>query len=235
MVYTQSTHLEFHPPHNKDLQILLQLRHGSRIHQRPVRDYNIIGRQVIIAADIHGFSLQTDHNGNLVFYNFLKGGSVLAYVNTAIAGINFCEETFNVKVSFEFFAADDDGLENDIKIGLYFNDKLYNAEFIYVYDMAQEMTTYFLAYTDDAEAHPLWVDILEPEVIDLSMFGFSNDYKSQFGPLSDSLSVDGLPLGANYTPFSGDVVTLCLWALVPMLALIACLGVLMLLSKKKKS
>lgn len=181
-----------------------------------------------------GFSLQTSSSGQLVFYNYLKGGSTLAFFDSAIAGVKFFEETFNVKVSFEFFEADGDGKKDDIKIGIYFNDALYNAEFLYVYDLAPEMTTYFLAYTDDAEAHPLWLDQLEPKVIDLSMFGFSEDYKSQFGPTSDKLTVDGVPLGSNYTPFSGDVVTFCFWALIPLLAMIATLAVLLALAKKKK-
>ena len=181
-----------------------------------------------------GFSLQTSSSGQLVFYNYLKGGSTLAFFDPAIAGVKFFEETFNVKVSFEFFEADGDGKKDDIKIGIYFNDALYNAEFLYVYDLAPEMTTYFLAYTDDAEAHPLWLDQLEPKVIDLSMFGFSEDYKSQFGPTSDKLTVDGVPLGSNYTPFSGDVVTFCFWALIPLLAMIATLAVLLALAKKKK-
>ena len=181
-----------------------------------------------------GFSLQTDVSGNLVLYNYLHGGSTLAFFDPAVAGVNFFEETFNLKMSFEFVDADGNGQKDDIKIGVYFNDALYNAEFIYVYDLAPEMTTYFLAYTDDAVAHPLWVDILQPEVVDLSMFGFSDNYKSQFGLTADQLKVNGVPLGSNYTPFSGDVATFCFWALIPMLALLGVLSVTILLSKKKQ-
>ncbi|MBQ1210753.1 MAG: hypothetical protein IIX68_02985 [Clostridia bacterium] len=43
-----------------------------------------------------------------------------------------------------------------------------------------------------------------------------------------------VPLGSNYTPFSGDVATFCFWALIPMLALLGVLSVTVLLSKKKQ-
>ena len=73
-----------------------------------------------------------------------------------VAGFDFFEKAFNLKMSFEYVDSDKDGREDDVRIGVYFNDVLYNNELVVARDY--KMTNYLLAFTDDGEAHPLEIN-----------------------------------------------------------------------------
>ena len=99
-----------------------------------------------------GISVQSNDSGNLHLIDTRSGATVATYTKK-VAGVNFYEAPFNLKVSFEYVDSDNDSANDDVKVGVYFNNELYHNDYTYFRDFA--MTKWLLAYTDDGKAHPL--------------------------------------------------------------------------------
>ena len=54
------------------------------------------------------------------------------YFNSDVAGVPLIGEELDLKLSIEFVDADKDKKEDDVKLGVWFADKLYNNEYIYL-------------------------------------------------------------------------------------------------------
>ncbi|MDD6478813.1 MAG: dockerin type I domain-containing protein [Oscillospiraceae bacterium] len=73
-------------------------------------------------------------NGNLYLRdlsNTLFNGEIET-LSCEIAGVNFSEEFFRFQISIEPYAYHSDGVVNDIKVGIYFNYKLYDDKYFYL-------------------------------------------------------------------------------------------------------
>lgn len=51
-----------------------------------------------------------------------------------VAGVNLIGEELEMKVSIQFFDHGEDGSKNDLKLGFWFNGRLYNNEYVYIDD-----------------------------------------------------------------------------------------------------
>lgn len=58
------------------------------------------------------------------------------YFYSDVAGVPLVGQEIDLKVSIQYVDNDGDGVENDVKVGMWFNDKLYNNEYIYLKDYA---------------------------------------------------------------------------------------------------
>ena len=67
-----------------------------------------------------------------------------AALTSNVADVKFVGEKYNLKLSAEIIAADADGVANDIRIGIWFNDVLYNQEFFVASNIGT--STYFGNY-----------------------------------------------------------------------------------------
>ncbi len=99
-----------------------------------------------------GIGFETRSNGTIVLHNWKLDLNLQTYTKD-IVGFDFYKEAFNLKVSFEYIDADEDGDKDDVQIGVFFNDVLYNNRFVVAKNY--KMTNYLLAYTDDSALHPL--------------------------------------------------------------------------------
>ena len=103
-----------------------------------------------------GLSIQTRMDGSMALID-CKDNRLLMSFQTNTAGVNFYEKKFNLKVSFEYVDSDSDGEKDDLKLGVYFNNRLYDNEYVVVKDRVADMTKWLLIYTDDIVAHPLTI------------------------------------------------------------------------------
>ena len=132
-----------------------------------------------------GLSIQTRMDGSMALID-CKDNRLLMSFQTNTAGVNFYEKKFNLKVSFEYIDSDSDGAKDDLKLGVYFNDRLYDNEYVVIKDRVADMTKWLLIYTDDIVAHPLTVrlpgekdpDPIQPDeelkIITFSSFGIED-------------------------------------------------------------
>lgn len=98
-----------------------------------------------------GLRFVLSDSGQLIFQNFLTEGSVYindtgypAYgadafrFNPQIAlgesATSFCNVSFDLAITSEFVAYDSGEEANDLKLGVWFNDKLYSGEYLYIKD-----------------------------------------------------------------------------------------------------
>ena len=114
-----------------------------------------------------GLSIQTRADGSLAFIDCVDN-RLLSSFQSQTAGVNFYEKKFNLKVTFEYIDSDNDGIKDDLRLGVYFNNRLYDNEYVTLKDRVSSMTKWLLVYTDDPQAHPLTIRLpgeKEPEPI----------------------------------------------------------------------
>lgn len=56
------------------------------------------------------------------------------YFYSDVAGVPLVGKEIDLKVSIQYVDNDGDGVENDVKLGMWFNDKLYDNQYIYLKD-----------------------------------------------------------------------------------------------------
>lgn len=117
--------------------------------------YNAEGSRMHFGAkdgtrwDYSGLSFRLD-GGRLIIGNELAGGSgnvltnmpeTLVALDSQIAGVGdtFENVEFLLQISTEFVDNDGDGVKNDIKLGVYINGNLYDNQYYYIKDNAQQL------------------------------------------------------------------------------------------------
>lgn len=124
---------------------------------------------------------------------FWSDGSVLrmedvdGYTSTytfapLIAGTKLVDREFNLKLSTEYVDSDNDGRKDDVKLGVWFNDKLYNNKYIYLKDYKDVLGKYIGVYCSNDIAY-IKVKSVEgiPTGVDYTIFGFTRDWKKELG------------------------------------------------------
>ena len=142
-------------------------------------------------------------------------------------------DTFNnkditVKLSFEQVDLDDDGMLDDIRLWLYFDDVLYNGKPIkQLVDYAQYIGTYFGIYSSNEKAY---VKVTAPiREVDFSIMGFSKDWKKTLG-------LDGrMNLSNEFAPQTGDNYSAGAYLIVLCVSLGAILIINRIHAKQQKS
>lgn len=99
-------------------------------------------------SDWRGIVLHAWNNGNL----WLQSGTTdldvnadlgVVVIDKYIAGVGtFVNKEFTLRVTTEFGDYDGDGDEGDVQLGLYFNGKLYNNQYLYAYDCKDDFGNY---------------------------------------------------------------------------------------------
>ena len=107
-----------------------------------------------------GIGFESRPNGTIELWDW-QHGSVLQVYTKDKAGVDFFKKDFDLKISFEFIDSDNDENKDDLQMGVYFNNVLYNNELVVARDF--EMTKFLLARTDDAELHPLELKVVRDD------------------------------------------------------------------------
>ena len=98
------------------------------------------------------------------------------------AGVQLVDNTFNMKLSVEFVDSDNDGVKDDVKLGVWFNSVLYRNSFIYLIDYAENLGNTCSVYVQKADA---WVKISSDKTVDtgvdFTLFGFTKNWKQELG------------------------------------------------------
>ncbi len=113
-----------------------------------------------------------DVEGNTERYTFIS----------LLAGTTLVDEQFNLKISTEYVDSDDDGVKDDVKLGIWFNDRLYENKYIYLKDYQNILGKYMCVYS--------WSEVSGFEVkgvkgintgVDYSIVGFTKNWRTELG------------------------------------------------------
>ena len=107
------------------------------------------------------FQHKADKEGNL-FVEFIKSNNVQAWYKTfdpTTAGATLIGQEIDLKISVQYVDKDGDGSKNDVKLGFWFNDKLYDSTFIYLNNNVDELGSYIGIFGDNSAQTEL------PEVV----------------------------------------------------------------------
>ena len=112
-------------------------------------------------------------------------GNEIYYFESSLAGVKLLDNKFNLKLSTEYVDSDGDGAKDDVKFGVWFNDVLYNNEYIYFPNYALEMGSNFTIMGDqEAQTSYLYIESDANVVtrVDFSLYGFSKNWNKELGP-----------------------------------------------------
>ena len=132
-----------------------------------------------------------------------------------IAGTELVGKAVELMLSIQFVDKDKDGAKDDVKLGVWFNGKLYDNRYIYLPDyvntkhsMGTNMNIYL---TGNAQ-----ITIGNPKPIDLSQFGFDANWQTTI--LGTNFNTEQILSGQS--PNTGDVTKYTPWMIVSVVALV---------------
>ena len=117
-------------------------------------------------------------NGNL-FMEDIDGKTERYLFLPSIAGVSFDKE-FNLTITTEYVDSDGDGTKDDVKLGVWFNNKLYKNQYLYLTDYQQYMGRYVGVYSGASVITVKNVAGIETGV-DYSIFGYTRNWKEELG------------------------------------------------------
>ena len=136
------------------------------------------------------YGSQTDGWHGLRFWSdgsVLRMEDVDGYTSTytfipLIAGTKLVDKEFNLKLSTEYVDSDNDGKKDDVKLGVWFNDKLYNNKYIYLKDYKEILGKYIGVYCSNDIAFIKVKSVAGiPTGVDYTIFGFTREWKKELG------------------------------------------------------
>lgn len=111
-------------------------------------------------------------------------GDKIYYLYSGIAGVQLTDTRYNLKLTTEFVDYDGDGAEDDVKFGIWFNNVLYNQEYIYFPNLVPEMGGNFtICSSQDNPESYIYVKS-DPSVkteVDFSLYGFTKSWNKELG------------------------------------------------------
>lgn len=114
---------------------------------------------------------------------YMRGveGETGTYVfNSVVAGVELTDNWYNIKISTEYVDSDKDGKKDDVKVGVWFNDILYDNEYLYLNDYVQHMGNYASVYVDKGEGFiKIKSDKSVGKGIDFTLFGFTENWEKE--------------------------------------------------------
>ena len=133
-----------------------------------------------------------------------------------VAGATLVGRELDLKMSFEFVNHDEGNTNNDLKLGMWFNGRLYNNEYIYICDYIDTDTTFGTYMTIYAPAgSSLKVQSVQTSSgpIDYAAFGLTEDWKETLLSTPVKLEIEkGGSIVSNKLPNTGDPAKTWLWA-----------------------
>lgn len=99
---------------------------------------------------------------------------------SAAAGVELEDNMFNLKLSTEYVDSDKDGKKDDVKLGVWFNDVLYQNQYIYLKDYKQYLGRYIGVFS---AADTTYIQIKSVKGIktgvDWSIFGLTDAWRKE--------------------------------------------------------
>ena len=124
--------------------------------------------------------MDNDQAMHVYWYEGTNGQHYATFEPT-VAGVDFQNEEFNIMISTELIDNDSDGQENDIKLGVWFNNVLYKNEYIIMSDCGDKLQNKFAAYCANSSASVILASDPElkdeetpEEIIPVELEGFKN-------------------------------------------------------------
>ena len=128
----------------------------------------------------HGLRFWTK-NGQM-YMEDVDGYTSTYVFNSVGAGVTLEDTSYNFKLSTEYVDSDGDGLKDDVKLGVWFNDKLYENKYIYLTDYVSHLGRWIGVYS---AADTEYVKISSvpgiPTGVDYTLFGFTRNWKKELG------------------------------------------------------
>lgn len=155
--------------------------------------------------DWNGLRFGKNSTGNLYFESTrtaLTFGSKQLVLDTARAGLASVDEKFNLKISIEKVALGKGGEENDVKYGIWINNKLYDGKYIYTKNnVSSTLGAYAWVYCPNTNA-AVTISTPEQQIPNdttpyiLEDFGFEHkkyesNYSNGVGDATTSSSISG--------------------------------------------
>lgn len=128
---------------------------------------------------------KTDGWGGLLLGSAENGKLALIYdgititFTSAEAEVQLTDNDVKITFSFEYVDADEDGATDDVKLGVWFNGKAYNNQWIYLNDYADKLGG-FIGISSAAEGAALTVKTYNAP-IDFAEWGFTKDWAKTLG------------------------------------------------------
>lgn len=129
----------------------------------------------------HGLKFWTK-NGNLYMQDATGLTKKYQFLPT-VAGVDFAEDTFNLQVSIEYIDCDTDGAKDDVKLGVWFNGKLYNNTYIELSDYKQHLGKCMGIYTPKDSRGVIEI-ASTPGIykgVDYTIWGFTDNWEKEIG------------------------------------------------------
>ena len=102
--------------------------------------------------------------------------------NPAKAGTKLTDAWFNLKLSTEIVDSDGDGKKDDVKLGVWFNNVLYNNKYIELKDYAQYLGSRMSVFVrGDGGFVKLKSDSSVYTGVDFALFGFTRNWDAELG------------------------------------------------------
>lgn len=97
-------------------------------------------------------------------------------------GMDLVDNWMNLKITTEFVDGDKDGKTDDVKLGVWFNNVLYDNEYIYLKDFAKHLGNYAGISVSAENSHiQVRKDTTVYTGVDYSLFGFTDNWVKEFG------------------------------------------------------
>lgn len=127
----------------------------------------------------NGIMFTPTANGNLTLSNTLSGSWPSITFISKLAGCKLVGEKVKITMSFEYVDSDNDGQKDDVKFGIWFNDKSYQNRSYYLTDKANELGGHTLLHIISEKA-TISIDPFYPS-LDFGEFGYTKNWAVELG------------------------------------------------------
>ena len=126
----------------------------------------------------YGLLFRSTGNGKITLYDTREKFAPVTF-DSAAAGVDLLGQDVEWTLSFEYVDFDEDGLKDDVKLGVWFDGVAYNGRWIYLKDCAPNLGGYLGIYCPNESTYVSLVTYLVP--IDFKIWGFSLRWAYELG------------------------------------------------------
>lgn len=140
------------------------------------------GAQMYLGGKDHGWQgllLASLGDGVLTLIDLAGGNNAPIVFYSTIAGVQLTDNDVEMTFSFSYVDADNDGVADDVKLGVWFDGKAYNDEWFYLYNIAPNLGGHLGVYSA-AEGASITIKTYNPP-IDFAEWGFTKDWAKTLG------------------------------------------------------
>ena len=124
--------------------------------------------------------LMITRSGNMLkLSNTVSGQWLPITFDPEVAGCTLVGETVKISMSFEYVDSDDDGEADDVKLGVWFNDKPYADRCYYLKDKASELGGFTMFYSPSGQ-YGVTIRPYYPS-LDFTIFGYTKNWAVELG------------------------------------------------------